>query len=309
MSRTQSEGLVFFPFAVDFFTDKKIKAIKARYGADGISIYLYLLCYIYREGYYTRVDDDLYDVIADDLNMSLDKIQQVLTFLLGRSMFNEQLFKSDAILTSSGIQERWQKAVATRASKTPIKVGKYWLLSKAETKPYIKVVLKSNSSEKKADNSEKKADNSEKKDLKENKENKLDDINIISAEQTSCSRSSEFMSFPCKDGKYIISMDMREQLILDYKDINIDVELMKMKNWLLANSNKLKTIKGMPRFIVGWINNSYSSIPKQSSSAVISTEFNSNYNVKNGVMERRFTKEELDGLFIDIDDLDINDLI
>lgn len=160
MSRTQSQGLEYFPLAVDFFLDKKIKILKARYGADGITIYLYLLCMIYREGYYTKADNDLIYVISDDLNMSSDKVQQVLAFLFERSMFDEQLFKSDAVLTGTGIQERWQKAVANRAAKSSIEVGRFWLLKESETKPYIKCTLFNNSSEKKADNSVNYADNS-----------------------------------------------------------------------------------------------------------------------------------------------------
>ncbi|MCA5962383.1 DUF4373 domain-containing protein [Blautia sp. RD014234] len=82
-----------------------MKVLKARYGADGITIFLYLLCEIYKNGYYLKVDDDFEFVISDDLNMNCDKVKQVLTFLLERSMFDKQLFQSDAVLTSTGIQK------------------------------------------------------------------------------------------------------------------------------------------------------------------------------------------------------------
>ena len=174
MSRTQSQGIEYFPFAVDFFADNKVKILKARYGADGIMIYMYILCCIYREGYYTKVNDDFIFIISDDLHISSETVQQVMTFLLKRSMFNEQLFKSDAILTSDGIQERWQIAVAKRAQKTPIKVSDYWLLEEADTKPYIKVAHFSDSSAKNTFTSAKKALNSAnypQSKVKESKEN------------------------------------------------------------------------------------------------------------------------------------------
>ena len=138
MSRTQSQGIEYFPFAVDFFADNKVKILKARYGADGIMIYMYILCCIYREGYYTKVNDDFIFIISDDLHISSETVQQVMTFLLKRSMFNEQLLKSDDVITSAGIQERWQKAVAARAAKTPIEVSDYWLLKESETRPFYK---------------------------------------------------------------------------------------------------------------------------------------------------------------------------
>lgn len=161
MSRTQVQGIEFFPLDVDFFSDKKIKILKARYGADGITVFLYVLCQIYREGYYTKVDDDFKFMISEDLNMSPDKVEQIMLFLFERSMFNEQLLKSDDVITSAGIQERWQKAVAARAAKTPIEVSDYWLLKESETRPFIKVTHFQNCSEKNEDNSKKKDLNSE----------------------------------------------------------------------------------------------------------------------------------------------------
>ena len=84
MARQKKQGIDYFSLDCDFFSDKKIKILKARYGADGITIYLYLLCEIYRNGYYIIVDDDFYYIMSDDLNMNCDKVKQVLTFLLER---------------------------------------------------------------------------------------------------------------------------------------------------------------------------------------------------------------------------------
>lgn len=50
MARRRQEGNLFFRLDVDFFSDRKVKILKARYGADGITLYLYLLCEIYKTG-------------------------------------------------------------------------------------------------------------------------------------------------------------------------------------------------------------------------------------------------------------------
>jgi len=72
MARPRKEGMDYFSFDVDFFTgSKKIKILKARYGADGIVIYLYLLCEIYKNGYYLKVDDDFEFVISDEAGLEL----------------------------------------------------------------------------------------------------------------------------------------------------------------------------------------------------------------------------------------------
>ena len=140
MARPIKVGLDYFPFDTDFFSDRKVKILRARYGADGITVYLYLLCTIYREGYYLKLDDDLRYIIADDLNMSGTKIGQIVHFLLERSLFSDTLFQSDKVLTSEGIQRRYQKAVEGRAKKTAAVVDeRYWLLSEEETAAFLEV--------------------------------------------------------------------------------------------------------------------------------------------------------------------------
>ena len=174
MARQQKDGLDYFPLDVDFFEDEKIKILRARYGTDGIAVYLYLLCRIFRNGYYIKTNDDFEYILSTDLKMSVDKARQVLTFLLSRSLFNDKLFQSDAVLTSAGIQRRFQLAVRERAKKTPVKVGRFWLLSEEETRPFIKCTLFGGSSWKKEDSSGKKEGNSPEKSLKESKVNIYD---------------------------------------------------------------------------------------------------------------------------------------
>ena len=181
MGRLRKEGNEFFSFDVDFFSNRKIKILKARYGADGITLYIYLLCEIYKNGFYLKLDEDFEFIVSDDLNMNSDKVKQVLTFLLERSMFDKQLFQSDAVLTSTGIQRRYQLMVKSRAVKNPITIERYWLLSKEETETFIKVNSFLNNSENYEDNSKKNNFNSEKNDTKE-KKGKEKNIYIDTAE-------------------------------------------------------------------------------------------------------------------------------
>lgn len=160
MSRTQSQGIKFFPMDVGFFNDNKIKILKMRYGADGVLILIYLFTQIYNEGYYVRFDEDFKTVMSIDLNISIDTIEQVIAYLLGRSMFDEQLAKSAEVLTSRGIQERWIKAIKSRALKTPVKVENYWLLKESETPTFIHCTLFDDNSTKKDFNSTQKEDTS-----------------------------------------------------------------------------------------------------------------------------------------------------
>ena len=167
MARRKQEGNRFFRLDVDFFSDKKVKILKARYGADGVTLYLYILCEIYKAGYYLKIDEDFEFIVSDDLSMDSNKVKQVLNFLLERSLFNDKLFQSDKVLTSAGIQRRYQGMVKARAIKTPIRVEGFWLLPEDETEPFIKVHPSLNNSENNHNNSRKNDDNSEKKETKE----------------------------------------------------------------------------------------------------------------------------------------------
>lgn len=172
LARPKKSGLSYFPLDVDFFEDPKIKILRARYGRDGIVFYIYLLCEIYRQGYYIQVDDDFEYIISDDLKMDQVKAKQVLNFLLSRSLFDNTLFQSDKVLTSAGIQRRFQLAVKERARKNPVEVGRFWLLKKEETEPFIKCSLFGDLSGKLEDYSGKNEGNSTEKSLKKSKVNK-----------------------------------------------------------------------------------------------------------------------------------------
>lgn len=172
MARPRKEGLDYFPLDVDFFSNRKIKILKSQFGADGITIYLYLLCEIYKKGYYIQVDDDFFYLVADDLNMQQNKIRQVINFLLSRSLFDNTLFQSDKVLTSVSIQRQYQESVKGRASKNPICVKRFWLLEKEETETFIKVMQNDNFSEKNPNYSEKNDFNSQNNDTKKSKGNK-----------------------------------------------------------------------------------------------------------------------------------------
>ena len=60
MGRQLKVGLDYFSLDVGLFSDKKIKSLRAHFGADGIAFYLYILCEVYKDqGYYVQADADI----------------------------------------------------------------------------------------------------------------------------------------------------------------------------------------------------------------------------------------------------------
>ncbi len=181
MARPIKKGLSYFPLDTDFFRDKKIKTLKGRFGVDGITLYLYILCEIYREsGYYLKVDEDFVDIAADDLNFSPEKIGQIMNFFLERSLFDDTLFMADKVLTSHGIQMRFQEAVKKRRQFVDVD-EQFWVLNENETQGFIRFAnfegLHGNNKGLHGKN----PDKSPKKDTKKSKENEIKIKHIICA--------------------------------------------------------------------------------------------------------------------------------
>lgn len=174
MARPQKDGLDYFPKDTDFYRDRKIRALIGRFGSDGAVLYDYILCEAYGDkGYHTTVDESFIDIAAADLGISPEKIGLILDYLLNKSMLLDgTLFKAVKVLTSRGIQTRYQEAVRQRASKRDVCVnGELWLLDEAETESFIKVRISENYSEKNDGYSEKNDGYSSEKSLKEKKGN------------------------------------------------------------------------------------------------------------------------------------------
>ena len=220
MARPKKSGLSYFPLDTDFLEDNKIRILKARYGNDGMILYIYLLCGIYKEGYYMQVDDDFEYILSDDLGMDQNKAKQVLNFLLSRSLFDNTLFQSDKVLTSAGIQRRFQLAIKERARKNPITVGRYWILSKEDTEPFIKCTLFDGFSGNQNCFSGKNEQDSSEKSLKKSKVNYIYDITF----PTELTRALD-LYFLVREQNYGKISDIQKQaLIEELKGIGADTK-------------------------------------------------------------------------------------
>ena len=142
MARPKQDGLLYFSFDTDFFyADKRIKRLQAKFENDGLIFYIYLLTEIYRNGYYISWDEDAAEDAATDLHLKEGFIEQVLTYLRGRSLLEMRTLSTGVtIITSPGIQKRYQEAVKSRKRDVYVD-SEIWLLNTNETAAYIKVTV------------------------------------------------------------------------------------------------------------------------------------------------------------------------
>ena len=136
MARPKKTGLDYFPFDADFFTDTKIRAVKAHYGVEGISLYIYCLCEIYPKGFFCCADEDFCDCAAADLGLTDERVAEILQFFCRKSLFDGRLFQERGVLTSAAVQSRFQEACKSFHREFTVD-GTLWLLPPEETLPFI----------------------------------------------------------------------------------------------------------------------------------------------------------------------------
>lgn len=109
MGRNKKYGLDYFPFDIDIFQDIRIRKLIKYQSGKAITVYALLLCIIYKDGYYVRWDKELPFIISEQTGFEEAYVLEVINSCLKLGLFNEELYTSDGILTSKGIQERYKK--------------------------------------------------------------------------------------------------------------------------------------------------------------------------------------------------------
>lgn len=131
MGRKNKIGLEYFPFEVDLFSDIKIRKLIKYQGGKAFTVYALLLCIIYKKGYYMGWDKELPFIISEQTGYEEVYIQEVIKSCLIVGLFSKELYESEKILTSKGIQERYQ--YICNLSKRMCVISEFNLISSEET--------------------------------------------------------------------------------------------------------------------------------------------------------------------------------
>lgn len=109
MGRNKKNGLDYFPFDIDLFQDIRIRKLIKYQSGKAVTVYALLLCIIYKDGYYMKWDKELPFIISEQTGFEEAYILEVINSCLKLGLFSNELYTSDGILTSRGIQERYKK--------------------------------------------------------------------------------------------------------------------------------------------------------------------------------------------------------
>lgn len=214
MARPKQDGLLYFSLDTDFFyADRRIKALRSRYGSDGLIFYIYLLTEIYRNGYYIRWDEDSIDNAIADIGLTEGLIEQIMTFLVSRSLLcKSTLADSDTIITSPGIQKRYQEAVKGLRRNVYVD-DRIWLLNNEETATFIKFTVNESKSCKNPNKSGINESKSCKNQTNEIKRNERKGINTMCKADALSLFERLWKIYPVKKGKGQVSDAQKMKLL------------------------------------------------------------------------------------------------
>ena len=131
MARPRKRGLDYFPLDVGFLRDRKVKLLRAEFGASSVVFVLYVFCKVFEEeGYFCTWDNDELLIASDELKEKPAYLSEVLSGCLKRSIFDEGVFQMFGVLTSAGIQRRYLAGCEKRDDITLFR--EYLLIEKKE---------------------------------------------------------------------------------------------------------------------------------------------------------------------------------
>lgn len=132
MARTSKKGLEYFPMDIDIFNDLKIRKLIKYQGGKSITVYALLLCNIYKNGYYMEWDKELPFICSELTGFEEAYIAEVIKTCLTLGLFSKELFDAKGVLTSKGIQERYNRIC--NQCRRVCKINDYCLLQDRQTK-------------------------------------------------------------------------------------------------------------------------------------------------------------------------------
>jgi hypothetical protein len=124
------KGLEYFPMDANLFSDIKIRKLIKYQGGKAVTVYTCLLCIIYKDGYYMRWDNELPFTISELTGFEEAYIQEVIKCCLNIGLFSKDLFDTVSVITSLGIQKRYDEIC--KLSKRKAIISEFNLISSEE---------------------------------------------------------------------------------------------------------------------------------------------------------------------------------
>ncbi len=246
MGRNKKIGLSYFPFEIDFFSDLKIRKLIKYQGGKAVVVYALLLCNIYKEGYYMRWDEELPFSMSEQTGFEEAYIREVIKCCMVIGLLSKELFNSDKILTSKGIQERFENIC--KLAKRKFIISEFNLISSEEIDINSEEIVVS--SEETQLNSEESTQSKEKKSKVKKKEGNIPPtVPRVETRDVFENFKDEMLS----DDFWIEQQAMTSGIGNKFTNV-VSVELTKFFSWIVSTGNEetIKTLNDAKRRFFYW---------------------------------------------------------
>lgn len=115
-------GFAFYNLDTNRYQDIRIKRLKKDFSCNGIAVYDYILCEIYRvKGCFLMWDASTAFDVADYFGLKETTVNEIVNYCCSVGLFNKALLASESVLTSRSIQNRFIE-MSTRAKRKDAKI-------------------------------------------------------------------------------------------------------------------------------------------------------------------------------------------
>ena len=115
----------YYPIEISIFQDAKVQKLIQYQGAKAATVYIYLLCEIYRNGYYISWNKTTVQLVMQALNLDVAFVKEVVICCAKVGLFNSEYLYKEEILTSKGIQKRYLRISKLCNNSTTKQVGRF----------------------------------------------------------------------------------------------------------------------------------------------------------------------------------------
>ena len=120
-------SLDFYSIDTDRYQDRRIKRLKKAYKCQGIAVYDFLLCEVYRVcGYYALYDEDVKFDVADYFDLQEQEVQAIVEYCAEIGLFDSRML-AKGVITSASIQRRYLD-ICARAKRKGISISEDYKL-------------------------------------------------------------------------------------------------------------------------------------------------------------------------------------
>lgn len=125
-------GFLYYNVDTDRYQDIRIKRLKKVFGCNGIAVYDYILCEIYRvKGSFLEWDESTAFDASEYFGLEEKQVDEIVNYCCHVGLFHKELRTSESVLTSASIQSRYID-MCNRAKRKLAEIPEQYLIIQEE---------------------------------------------------------------------------------------------------------------------------------------------------------------------------------